>query len=45
MLLIDQGADVAIRNDEGLLPKQMTKNAEIIRLIEGQNRAPEKRGY
>ena len=35
MLLIEEGADVSIRNDEGLLPKEMTKNKEIIRLIEG----------
>ena len=35
MLLIEEGADVSVRNDEGLLPKEMTKNKEIIRLIEG----------
>ena len=35
MLLIEEGADVSIKNDEGLLPKEMTKNKEIIRLIEG----------
>ena len=35
IILIEEGADVSIKNDEGLLPKQMTRNAEIIRLIEG----------
>ena len=35
IILIEEGADVSIKNDEGLLPKQMTRNADIIRLIEG----------